>query len=56
LLDKIEDEVDKSTTKPYIKEAAIAAAEKIKEYYPTTNAHIYVISTSMLNHISTCVS
>ena len=54
MLDKIEDIIDNPSTKSYIKEAASVAAEKIKEYYPTTNGHVYIVATSMLKYISTC--
>jgi len=36
-LDKIEDEIVKRMTRPYIKTAAKAAEAKIKEYYPSTD-------------------
>lgn len=52
LLDKIEDTIDNSNTKPNIKNAAEAAAEKVKEYYPTTDGRIYIIATSKLNNNS----
>jgi hypothetical protein len=49
LLNKIDDEIDNNTMSE-IKEAARAAGEKIKEYYPYTDGRIYVISTSKLNY------
>ena len=49
LLNKIDDEIDNNTMSE-IKEAARAAEEKIKEYYPYTDGRIYVISTSKLNY------
>jgi hypothetical protein len=47
LLNMIEDEFERST-KLEIKEAAKAAEEKIKEYYPCTEGRIYAIATSEL--------
>ena len=49
LLNKIEDEIESNMISE-IKEAAKAAEEKIKEYYPYTNRHVYIISTSKLNY------
>jgi hypothetical protein len=49
LLNKIDDEIDNNAMSE-IKEAARAAEEKIKEYYPYTDGRIYVISTSKLNY------
>ena len=45
LLDKIEDTIDDITIKSEIKEAAEAAKNKIKEYYPYTNGNAYIIIT-----------
>jgi len=45
LLDKIEDTIDDITIKFKIKEAAEAAKNKIKEYYPYTNGNAYIIAT-----------
>jgi hypothetical protein len=44
-LDKIEDTIDDITIKSEIKEAAEAAKNKIKEYYPYTNGNAYIIAT-----------
>jgi len=51
LLDFLEDEIAKKTTRPSIKSAAQAAKEKIKGYYQTTDALVYVISTSKTNYV-----
>lgn len=47
LLNKIEDEIENSTSSE-VKEAARAAEAKVKEYYPYTDGRVYIISTSKL--------
>jgi len=49
LLDKIEDEIAKRTTRPYIKAAAKAAEAKIKDYYPSTDGRVFTIATGKSN-------
>jgi hypothetical protein len=49
LLDKIEDEIAKKTTRAYIRMAARAAEEKIKDYYPSTDGRVFTIATGKLD-------
>ena len=49
LLDKIEDDIVKRTTKPYIKAAAKAAEAKIKDYYLSMDGRVFTIATGKSN-------
>ena len=48
LIDKLEDTINNDNSRTEIKNSAKLARDKILEYYPLTDGHIYVIATGQL--------